>query len=437
MKTIPADLLEHMQEGTTSIATCWKVTLQGSPAVVLGFTDHDQDLTVSGVTYLARSGFMPTAYETQTKMAVDNLQAQGFIDNDIIDEQDLLNGLWDFAQVEIFQLNFKSIDDGIDVLTKGHLGQISLERGKFEAELRGIANAFTQARNRVYQPLCRVEFGSTECSVNLSAYTETGTVTSVSANGIVLFDTSRTEPGPAGKTITAITKAANASVTCAAHGFLVGQYVFFHGIEGMTQMNGEYGVVQTRATNSFTVNINSTNFGTFTTGSPNTATVSADGAGGYFAAIAHRQELVGQISLALARQGVMHDIVAPRPVVRFCSNQHVEELGQSFYSPSAPGFVGGVDTVIRREMGRIKNVVSLLFQDECFPAGTLIRTPIDDIRIARRQTQGVTVFRVGEGERVVSVARLGDLGGDETNGDAASPETDGSAEVSAGGSNGK
>lgn len=88
-------------------------------------------------------------------------------------------------------------------------------------------------------------------------------------------------------------------------------------------------------------------------------------AGGYFAAIAHRQELVGQISLALARQGVMHDIVAPRPVVRFCSNQHVEELGQSFYSPSAPGFVGGVDTVIRREMGRIKNVVSLLFQDEC------------------------------------------------------------------------
>ena len=43
-------------------------------------------------------------------------------------------------------------------------------------------------------------------------------------------------------------------------------------------------------------------------------------AGGYFAAIAHRQELVGQISLALARQGVMHDIVAPRPVIRFCSN---------------------------------------------------------------------------------------------------------------------
>ncbi|CAH9012893.1 coil containing protein [Vibrio phage 141O35-1] len=87
--------------------------------------------------------------------------------------------------------------------------------------------------------------------------------------------------------------------------------------------------------------------------------------GGYFAAIAHRQELVGQISLALARQGVMHDIVAPRPVIRFCSDIHVEELGQSFYSPHAPGFVGGVDTLVRRDMGRLKNTVSLLFQDEC------------------------------------------------------------------------
>lgn len=110
-------------------------------------------------------------------------------------------------------------------------------------------------------------------------------------------------------------------------------------------------------------------------------------AGGYFAAIAHRQELVGQISLALARQGVMHDIVAPRPVIRFCSNMHVEEVGQSFYSQHAPGFVGGVNTVIRRDLKRIKDVVSLVFQDECFPAGTLItmadgaEKPIEEVTI--------------------------------------------------------
>ena len=38
--------------------------------------------------------------------------------------------------------------------------------------------------------------------------------------------------------------------------------------------------------------------------------------------------------------------------------------------------------------------------------GQLIRTPVDDIRIAGRKTQGVTLFRVETGERVVSVSHL-------------------------------
>ncbi|MDP6709442.1 MAG: DNA gyrase C-terminal beta-propeller domain-containing protein, partial [Alphaproteobacteria bacterium] len=38
--------------------------------------------------------------------------------------------------------------------------------------------------------------------------------------------------------------------------------------------------------------------------------------------------------------------------------------------------------------------------------GQLIRCPIDDIRIASRNTQGVTLFDTAEGEHVVSVARL-------------------------------
>jgi DNA gyrase subunit A len=48
--------------------------------------------------------------------------------------------------------------------------------------------------------------------------------------------------------------------------------------------------------------------------------------------------------------------------------------------------------------------------------GQLIRCPVHDIRIARRQTQGVTVFRVAESEAVVAVAHLNDLG-EENGGD--------------------
>jgi DNA gyrase subunit A len=54
--------------------------------------------------------------------------------------------------------------------------------------------------------------------------------------------------------------------------------------------------------------------------------------------------------------------------------------------------------------------------------GQLIRCPVDDIRIARRQTQGVTLFDVAEDERVVSVAHLGE---DEGAGDEVAPEEGG------------
>jgi len=45
--------------------------------------------------------------------------------------------------------------------------------------------------------------------------------------------------------------------------------------------------------------------------------------------------------------------------------------------------------------------------------GQLIRTPVDDIRVAGRNTQGVTIFRTREGEKVVSVGRIEDVDGEE------------------------
>ncbi len=49
--------------------------------------------------------------------------------------------------------------------------------------------------------------------------------------------------------------------------------------------------------------------------------------------------------------------------------------------------------------------------------GQLIRIPVDDIRIAKRQTQGVTLFRVDGAERVVSVTRIGDAVVDDSSED--------------------
>jgi superfamily II DNA or RNA helicase len=64
--------------------------------------------------------------------------------------------------------------------------------------------------------------------------------------------------------------------------------------------------------------------------------------------IAHRQELVEQISLALAREGVLHQIIAPRSVVRNIIALHREELGGCWYDPNSRIAVAGVKTLTSR-----------------------------------------------------------------------------------------
>jgi superfamily II DNA or RNA helicase len=65
-------------------------------------------------------------------------------------------------------------------------------------------------------------------------------------------------------------------------------------------------------------------------------------------AIAHRQELVGQMSMALARCKVSHRIIAPDTVIKRIIRQHVAEMGASYYNDRAPCAVAGVDTLLNR-----------------------------------------------------------------------------------------
>lgn len=109
-----------------------------------------------------------------------------------------------------------------------------------------------------------------------SAYITTYTagapvVTYITTNGVTAFQTTDSSLWTATNlTITGISKAANASIT-ATHAFTSSDIgvttVTFSGIKGMTQMNTLRGVIQSvTSTTSFTVNINSTNFTTYTSG---------------------------------------------------------------------------------------------------------------------------------------------------------------------------
>jgi DNA repair protein RadD len=66
---------------------------------------------------------------------------------------------------------------------------------------------------------------------------------------------------------------------------------------------------------------------------------------GASAAVVHRKEIVGQISLSLAQLGVKHRIIAPPQVVARIRKRHLKKLGKSFIEPRALAGVISVQTL--------------------------------------------------------------------------------------------
>ena len=79
----------------------------------------------------------------------------------------------------------------------------------------------------------------------------------------------------------------------------------------------------------------------------------------------HRSEILGQISLTLARCGVRHRIVASEKTKRSIINSHVSELGQNFTSPHAEVFIASVDTLVLMDPNTPWfKLITLVVQDE-------------------------------------------------------------------------
>jgi superfamily II DNA or RNA helicase len=82
--------------------------------------------------------------------------------------------------------------------------------------------------------------------------------------------------------------------------------------------------------------------------------------------MAHRQELVSQLSMSLARFEVMHRIIAPKNVIASIVREHQIEFGRTYYNANAPAAVAGVNTLVARQdaLSRWAQQVTLWVGDE-------------------------------------------------------------------------
>ena len=178
MKQLPEGMQDHLDSGATTLCWCWK--LARKDGVLQGFTDHDLSVTFDGLTYEATSGFTASELHDSIGLSVDNLDVQGAITSDRLSEGDLLAGLYDDAEVEIYRVNWHQPAQRI-LMRSGSLGEVRRTEQSFVAEVRGLSHYLQQVQGRLYQYACDADLGDTRCGIDLSdaSYRGSGVVSAV------------------------------------------------------------------------------------------------------------------------------------------------------------------------------------------------------------------------------------------------------------------
>lgn len=180
MKQLPTALAASLASGATTLCRCWIV--ERRDGVRLGFTDHDETVTVDGVACEAESGFTPGAMEQTLGLSVDDVEAMGALASDRLEEDDLARGLFDNASLSIWLVDWTAPENRVRLFA-GSVGDVSRGRTAFRAECRSLAHALGQERGRLYARLCDADLGDGRCKVDLASATYRGTGTVAAVTG--------------------------------------------------------------------------------------------------------------------------------------------------------------------------------------------------------------------------------------------------------------
>lgn len=177
MKPLSETLLAHYQQSLQTITRC--VRIERQDGVVLGLTEHDQDLFFEAVLYQSAAGYRATAIQTSTGLAVGTVEIEGILSAAGVDRQAVSAGLFDGARIEVFEVNYQNLSQGKLVLLCGHWGEAHLQGYRYVTEFRSLAQSLQQPLGELYSTTCRAQLGDTRCGVPLDAFTHLAAVTQV------------------------------------------------------------------------------------------------------------------------------------------------------------------------------------------------------------------------------------------------------------------
>jgi uncharacterized phage protein (TIGR02218 family) len=164
MRAIDPALQAALDGGATTLCRCW--SLRRRDGLVLGFTDHDDDLGFDDLVFRANSGLTGSALETSLGLSVDNAEVSGALSDAAINEDDIRAGRFDGAEVDQWLVDWQAPARRV-LLFRGTIGEIRRADGAFDAELRGLAEALNVPVGRTIKATCDRVLGDRKCGVAL------------------------------------------------------------------------------------------------------------------------------------------------------------------------------------------------------------------------------------------------------------------------------
>lgn len=166
MKTCSEALASHLKQDTTTITTCWRITR--ADGKVFCFTEHDKSFEYQGEWFTSVGGFNKSSIPSNATFGIDSMEVNGFLSTDTIEDEEMRNGAFDYAEVEIFLVNYMDLSMGDMALRYGHFGEVkTVPSGAFLVELRGLIQLLSVKIGETYTPECRAHVGDRRCKVQL------------------------------------------------------------------------------------------------------------------------------------------------------------------------------------------------------------------------------------------------------------------------------
>ncbi|MDY6923851.1 MAG: DUF2163 domain-containing protein [Pseudomonadota bacterium] len=164
MRQIPEELADRIESGAATLCHVWLV--KRADGVELGFTDHDRDLAIEGVTCRAASGWSGGVAESAVGFGCGSAVVTGVLDDEAIRETDISAGLYDRAEVALWRVDWRRPELKLR-LWLARLARIQRDGDRFSAELEGPLAALERVVGRTYGRDCDARLGDARCKVVL------------------------------------------------------------------------------------------------------------------------------------------------------------------------------------------------------------------------------------------------------------------------------